>query len=81
MNKNDSSSSAARQAASFYANIVMATIALLPGVHLFCAVWAILASLWENLTCPCLHNIVYSSQSDMVKFGPIQLIVAEVQCM
>jgi len=46
-----------RQAAIFYANVVMATIASLPGVHLFCVVWAILASLWEHLTCRCLRVV------------------------
>jgi len=75
----DSSSS---QAASFYANVVMATIASLPAVHLFCAVWAILASLWEHLTCRCLH-VVHSSLIALrySKFGPIWLIVVEGQCM
>jgi len=43
-----------RQAVTFYANVVMATTASLPMCACF-AVWAILASLWEHLTCRCLH--------------------------
>jgi len=46
-----------RQAATFQANDVMATIASLLGVRSFCAVWAILASLWEHLMCRCLRVV------------------------
>jgi len=44
-------------AAALYASVIMATIASLPGVRLFCMVWAILASLREHLMCRCLHVV------------------------
>jgi len=66
-------------------NVVMAMIASLPGVRLFSAVWAILASLWANVAQLWLH---FGRSSLFVrkygKFGPIYhigLIALEVKCM
>jgi len=60
----------------------MAMIALLPGARLFCAVLAILSSVWEHLTFCCLRIV----RSLLIvlrygEFGPIGLIAVEVQCM
>jgi len=59
-----------------HANVVMV------GVCLFCAIWAILASLWQHLTCCCLCTV--GSSLILFRYGkflPLWLLVVEVLCM